>query len=140
MGRHSSADTTIGLTAGPTDRRRLAMAVRPLAPSPSLPGVGLDAETVALRDAPAPVAAPVPPTGPPERLGRRARRAARQEQAEKAALAARLSRAERRHRQVSAFAAVPAPRSPDPSMSGPLAIGALAAARPPGSALVGTTP
>jgi len=135
MGRHSHADTTVGLTARPTDRREIATAVRAGAPTPSLAG-GLDVATLSLRPA-SPIAVAMPTTAPAARLGWRERRAARQEQAAQAALAARLSRAERRTRQVSAAAprpvaaAVPAPRSPDTSVSGPLAIGALATARPP---------
>lgn len=135
MGRHSNADTTVGLTARPTGRREIATAIRAAAPTPP-PAGGLDVATLSLRPA-SPVATAVPTTAPAARLGWRERRAARQEQAAQAALAARLSRAERRTRQVSAAAptpvapVVPAPRSPDPSVSGPLAIGVLATARPP---------
>lgn len=146
MGRHNRP--------GPSEQshpRRIALAVRHTIPAPVADGTtappGLDVTTLTIRPigpaaalngvAPLPVErrpdSPVPPTGPPERLGRRARRAARQEQEDRAALAARIARANRRNRQVAA-SGVPAPRSADPSsISGPLSIDALGAARPPWS-------
>ncbi|MEJ2862471.1 hypothetical protein [Actinomycetospora flava] len=160
MGRHSRPDQTEHAEqaehAEQTEQvrpRRIALAVRhtipaPTAGSPAPPG--LDVTTLTIRPlgpaaaldgaALAPRAdrrpdAPVPPTGPPARLSRRERRAARHEQEDRAALAARIARANRRNRQVAASAvraAVPAPRSVDPSsISGPLSIDALNAARPP---------
>lgn len=162
MGRHDRHDTTSTPAASGSrqdstqdrtqDRpapRRIALAVRQTIPAPPAPLPGSDATTLTIRPfgpagptvtpGPAPRvdgAGPIPTAGPPARLSRRERRAAKQEQAERAALAARLSRAQRRTRQVAAWGtpAVPAPRSADPSStSGPLAVDALRAARPPGA-------
>jgi len=125
MGRHTRPDLP-----EQDHPRRIALAVRHTIPAPVADPAppGADVTTLTVR-----VDAPVPPTGPPARLSRRERRAARHEQEDRAALAARISRAQRRNRQVAAFA-VPAPRSADPSsISGPLSVDALNAARPPWS-------
>ncbi|GAA4903486.1 hypothetical protein EV188_10420 [Actinomycetospora succinea] len=144
MGRHARPDQPDA--AGAPDRpRRIALAVRHTIPAPTQAPPGLDVTTLTIRPLGPPAAlgatprpdaradTPVPPAGPPARLSRRERRAARHEEADRAALAARIARAQRRNRQVAA-SGVPAPRSADPSsVSGPLSIDALAAARPPWS-------
>ncbi|MFC5140712.1 hypothetical protein ACFPK1_20925 [Actinomycetospora rhizophila] len=141
MGRHTRPDRTAGDAASePVRPRRIALAVRHTIPAPATPP-GADVTTLTIRPlGPTPalrVDTAVPPAGPPARLSRRDRRAARQEEADRAALAARIDRARRRNRQVAA-SGVPAPRSADPSsISGPLSIDAIAAARPPWSAQLG---
>ncbi|MDD7942753.1 hypothetical protein PHK61_30500 [Actinomycetospora lutea] len=136
MGRHSRSDPTAAASE-PVRPRRIALAVRHTIPAPAV-SPGADITTLTIRPL-GPAAAlradtAVPPAGPPARLSRRDRRAARHEEAERAALAARIGRAQRRNRQVAA-SGVPAPRSADPSsISGPLSIDAVAAARPPWSA------
>jgi hypothetical protein len=118
MGRHVRPEAEHGA-------RPIAMAVRHAIPASATSS--LDAPTTPLRAVdPVPTPVPVPADGPPARLSRRDRRAARHEQEARVALAARLSRAQRRNRQVAAF--VPGPRTPDPAVSGPLAV-----ARPPWS-------
>jgi hypothetical protein len=137
MGRHTRPDPTADAAREPMRPRRIALAVRHTIPPPATPP-GADVTTLTIRPfGPAPVPRgdiAIPPAGPPARLSRRDRRAARHQESDRAALAARIERAHRRNRQVAA-SGVPAPRSADPSsISGPLSVDALAAARPPWTA------
>ena len=135
VGRHSNADTTVGLTARPTDRRRDRHGDPRCRAHPATRRRARRGDAVAAARGPGRDRhADDGPGRAPGVAGatRRPAGAGREGGPGRAAVARRAPHPSGIGRRPEArVSRRPAPRSPDPSVSGPLAIGALATARPP---------